>query len=196
MEPLILMTTLAVPLIVLCWLVCVAYCVYKHIDAQETKTLTRGSSVIVVVEENTVPPTPLFTPTLKHKQDPQYAPVTSQVSSSMTLADILKKGDSGLNDSLGPTYYPKFPLNDVIDPLDASPRNVLPSPMAPLRPPWPHLPPLELSTKIKGGNRRASMGASNLNSSGSFSSFLATQALSLQSRMNNSTRVLDFNSTR
>ena len=69
----------------------------------------------------------------------------------------------------------QFPLNDVIDPLDASPRNVLPSPMAPLRPPWPHLPPLELSTKIKGGNRRASMGASNLNSSGSFSSFLATQ---------------------
>ena len=72
---------------------------------------------VLVGESST--PTPLFTPTLKHKQDPTYAPVTSQLSSSMTLADILRKGDSGLNDSLGPRYYPSLPVGDVLDPLQA-----------------------------------------------------------------------------
>ena len=116
---------------------------------------------------------------LVYVQDPTYAPVTSQFSSSMTLSEMLKQGGGGsrgLNDSLGPSYYPQFPINDFIDPLQATPNKVLPSPMAPLQPPWPHLPPLDVK---KNGNEGRSGGLggglANTFNSTTFSSFLASQ---------------------
>jgi hypothetical protein len=45
----------------------------------------------------------LMSPTLKPRQNPSYAPVTSHVASRLTLADVMKNGEAGLDDSLG-TY--------------------------------------------------------------------------------------------
>ena len=41
------------------------------------------------------------TTTVKPRQNPSYAPVTSHAASRMTLADVIKNGEVGLDDSLG-----------------------------------------------------------------------------------------------
>ncbi len=76
---------------------------------------------------------------------------------------------------IGPTYYPLYPVSTVEDPLEATPSHVIPSPMAPLEPPWPLLPPLETRGKKKkgGGGGGGSLNAS-LNSV-NFRHFLAAQ---------------------
>ena len=123
---------------------------------------------------------------LVYVQDPTYAPVTSQFSSSMTLSEMLKQGGGGsrgLNDSLGPSYYPQFPINDFIDPLQATPNKVLPSPMAPLQPPWPHLPPLDVKKNgSEGRSGGLGGGLANTFNSTTFSSFLASQVNQLINR--------------
>ena len=96
-------------------------------------------------------PTPLFTPSRLSgapRVSTTYAPVTSHIASSMRLADFMKNGDLGLSDSLGPRYYPKEPISSTLEPLDLlDSQCVLPSPMAPLEPPWPHLPPIDKNKK-------------------------------------------------
>ena len=57
--------------------------------------------------------------------------------------------------------------------VQATPSKVIASPMAPLKPPWPHLPPLPGKGKEVQPGRGGGGGAHNLNSS--FSTFLATQ---------------------
>ena len=47
----------------------------------------------------------------------QYAPVTSHLASSLTMADFLKmKKDINLEDSLGPKYYPTAPISTIPEP--------------------------------------------------------------------------------
>jgi hypothetical protein len=43
----------------------------------------------------------LCSPTVKQRQNPCYAPVTSHVASRLTLAEVIKNGDAGLDDSFG-----------------------------------------------------------------------------------------------
>ena len=77
----------------------------------------------------------------------------------------------------GPTYYPLYPISTVEDPLNATPSHLVPSPMAPLEPPWPHLPPLEVRGNKKGGGGGGGGGSLNAStSSASFRQFLAAQA--------------------
>ena len=54
--------------------------------------------MVTVTEEQ------LFSPTVKHRQNPCYAPVTSHVASRMTLAEVIKNGELGLDDSFGKRY--------------------------------------------------------------------------------------------
>ncbi len=44
-------------------------------------------------------------PVNNSRQDPCYAPVTSHAASRMTLADVMKNGESGLDDSLGRVFF-------------------------------------------------------------------------------------------
>ncbi len=53
--------------------------------------------MVKVCEEQPGSPPPVNT----SRQDPCYAPVTSHAASRMTLADVMKNGESGLDDSLG-----------------------------------------------------------------------------------------------
>ena len=187
-NALIILTSILVPLIVVLWITCLAICLYKHISSRfESRQQT--TSVTVVVGTPSKAPTPLFTPsnatrpvTTLHtpRTDPTYAPVTSHIASSMTMADFLKgKADIGLNDSLGPKYYPKVPISTIPDPPETN--QVFDSPMAPLEPPWPHLPPID-SVKSNEDSQRLS----SLNSSGisrTFNNrvnFLSSQILNLQ----------------
>ena len=124
-------------------------------------------SVTVVVENNnnSQPPLP---PDQKPPQPPvissQYAPVTSHLASSLTMSDFIKlKSDVNLNDSLGPLYYPQAPISTIPEPPGSE--EMLPSPMAPLVPPWPHLPPITTSANEKTGEAGAARSARSLNSS-------------------------------
>ena len=53
--------------------------------------------MVKVCEEQPCSPPPVN----NSRQDPCYAPVTSHAASRMTLADVMKNGESGLDDSLG-----------------------------------------------------------------------------------------------
>jgi hypothetical protein len=53
--------------------------------------------MVKVCEEQPCSPLPVN----NSRQDPCYAPVTSHAASRMTLADVMKNGESGLDDSLG-----------------------------------------------------------------------------------------------
>jgi hypothetical protein len=53
--------------------------------------------MVKVCEEQPGSPPPVN----NSRQDPCYAPVTSHAASRMTLADVMKNGESGLDDSLG-----------------------------------------------------------------------------------------------
>jgi hypothetical protein len=76
----------------------------------------------------------------------------------------------------GPTYYPLYPVSTVEDPLEATPSHVIPSPMAPLEPPWPLLPPLETRAKKKKGGGGGGGGSLNASlNSVNFRHFLAAQ---------------------
>ena len=183
-NALLALTSVLVPLIVVLWLTCLAICLYKHISSKLEARQTTSVTVVVGTPSRQLP-TPLFTPSTRPvttlhtpRTDPTYAPVTSHIASSMTMADYLKgKGDINLNDSLGPKYYPKVPISTVPDPLENN--QMFPSPMAPLEPPWPHLPPIDAG---KDGRRLS------LNSSGASRSFnnrvnyLSGQILNLQTQ--------------
>ena len=115
---------------------------------------------VVVENNNIITPSPQHPH--QHQQPPsgpvistQYAPVTSHLASSLTMADFLKmKADINLNDSLGPKYYPKVPISTIPEPPPTD--EMFPSPIAPLEPPWPHLPPINGTTnelKSTSGSR-------------------------------------------
>ena len=136
-------------------------------------------SVTVVVENNLGPPQPP-----EQKQPPaqpvissQYAPVTSHLASSLTMSDFMKlKSDVNLNDSLGPVYYPKAPISTIPEPPGSE--EMLPSPIAPLVPPWPHLPPISTSA-----NERTDQARSARSPNSSFNNrvnFLSNQILNPQ----------------
>ena len=186
----IAITSVLVPLIVVLWISCLAICLYKHISSRLEARQTTSVTVVVGTPSRQLP-TPLFTPsnrtiTTQHitRIDPTYAPVTSHIASSMTMADFLKgKGDIGLNDSLGPKYYPKDPISTITDPLETTPANqMFPSPMAPLQPPWPHLPPIDT---VKANDKAKTISLSSSGASRSFNNrvnFLSSQILNLQNQ--------------
>ena len=143
-------------------------------------------SVTVVVENNNNigQPQPQQPPDQKQPPPPvissQYAPVTSHLASSLTMSDFMKlKSDVNLNDSLGPLYYPQAPISVIPEPPGSE--ELLPSPMAPLVPPWPHLPPISTSANEKTGEARAARSARSLNSSfNNRVNFLSNQILNPQ----------------
>lgn len=145
---LVVVTSVLIPLIVITWLCCLGYCLLKNLATKlETQRQSTAVTVVVASSTSSAPcPTPLFTPSRppSTRVATTYAPVTSHLASSLTLSDFMRGGELGLNDSLGPRYYPKQPLSEAgkleeLPPLD----QLFPSPMAPLQPPWPHLPPIE-----------------------------------------------------
>ena len=120
-----LLVTVFLPLLILIWASCLVICLYKHIVARLERTRTgQCPSVRVVVENNNI----ISPPQQQHKQQQQqqagqtvissqYAPVTSHLASSLTMADFLKmKKDINLEDSLGPKYYPTAPISTIPEP--------------------------------------------------------------------------------
>jgi len=149
------LVTVFVPLLLIIWVSCLVICLYKHIITRLEKNKTeQGTSVRVVVEnrniitpqpqQQTTTPSATTTTTTTSVIPTQYAPVTSHLSSSLTMSDLLKmKSEVNLSDSLGPKYYPKAPISTIPEPPGVD--EVFPSPIAPLVPPWPHLPPINSS---------------------------------------------------
>ena len=160
----------------------------KYICRLEKNRTGQCPSVTVVEENNNISqprpsdekqPTP---PVISS----QYAPVTSHLASSLTMSDFIKlKSEVNLNDSLGPLYYPKVPISTIPEPPGSE--ELLPSPMAPLVPPWPHLPPISSSsTNEKTGETRS---ARSLNSSfNNRVNFLSNQILNPQNHTQPSDR--------
>lgn len=112
---------------------------------QSTAT-TLGSSIHVLPRGPTMPGA---MPEVHEDQDRAlYGPV---VHVPEGLKRSLELQGKSLSDSLGPVYYPKHPLNqsDHVDGATDSPRRQSMSPMRPLQPPWPHLPPLNGSNDRK-----------------------------------------------
>ena len=122
-----LLVTVFLPLLILIWASCLVICLYKHIVARLERTRTgQCPSVRVVVENNNII-SPPQQQQQQHKQQQQqagqtvissqYAPVTSHLASSLTMADFLKmKKDINLEDSLGPKYYPTAPISTIPEP--------------------------------------------------------------------------------
>ena len=150
------LVTVFVPLLLIIWVSCLVICLYKHIITRLEKNKTeQGTSVRVVVEnrniitpqpqqQSTTPSATTTTTTTTSVIPTQYAPVTSHLSSSLTMSDLLKmKSEVNLSDSLGPKYYPKAPISTIPEPPGVD--EVFPSPIAPPVPPWPHLPPINSS---------------------------------------------------
>ena len=161
-RPWVVLTSVFLPLIVIIWTSCLLICLYKHIVAKLQKTKvghTTTTSVRVVVSDNNNNDNSNNNSANSSDKrrsigdvgvavgppggtviSSQYAPVTSHLASSLTMADFVKmKADINLNDSLGPRYYPSAPISPIPEPPRSN--EVFPSPIAPLEPPWPHLPP-------------------------------------------------------
>ena len=135
-------------------------------------------NVIISIINNNI----ITTPQPQQQKQPviptQYAPVTSHLASSLTMADFLKMKSSevNLNDSLGPKYYPKAPVSTIPEPPGT--HEMFPSPIAPLEPPWPHLPPIDKTSNEK---TLSSSGARSLNASfNTRVNFLSNQILNPQ----------------
>ena len=180
-----ILVTVFLPPLVLIWAGCLIICLYKHLMLRLEKNMTRTgqcASVTVVVENNNLSQAPasgLKQPVTRQQPviSSQYAPVTSHLASSLTMADFIKlKSDINLNDSLGPLYYPKAPISTIPEPLARE--ELFPSPMAPLVPPWPHLPPISSAANEKTGSSR---GLRSLNASfNNRVNFLSNQILNPQ----------------
>ena len=146
-HALALLTSVLVPLIALTWLCCLAYCFVKSLSGK-LEGRQQSTAVTVVVAPSAAAAAPnLFTRSRppSTRVDNTYAPVTSHLTSSMTLSDFMKAGNLDLNDSLGPRYYPPEPVSRAAHTVEERTAldQMFPSPMAPLEPPWPHLPPIE-----------------------------------------------------
>ena len=167
-RPWVVLSAVFLPLIAIIWTSCLLICLYKHIMAKLNKTKVGHStttSVTVLVSDNN-------NNNSNHSNNSnnssnrssskgrgggevsvpvistQYAPVTSHLASSLTMADFVKmKADINLNDSLGPRYYPSAPISTIPEPPPTN--EVFPSPIAPLEPPWPHLPPINSTATEK-----------------------------------------------
>lgn len=141
-----IVTAILIPCVVLTWLCCLAYCFVKNLQGKLDPGRQQQNTAVTVVVAPSAAPSALFTRSRppSSRVDATYAPVTSHLASSMTLSDFLKSGDLNLNDSLGPRYYPPEPVSrDVARLQETTPQDqMFPSPMAPLEPPWPHLPPI------------------------------------------------------
>ena len=154
-----ILVTVFLPPLVLIWAGCLIICLYKHLMLRLEKNMTRTgqcASVTVVVENNNLSQAPasgLKQPVTRRQPviSSQCAPVTSHLASSLTMADFIKS-DINLNASLGPLYYPKAPISTIPEPLASE--ELFPSPMAPLVPPWPHLPPISSAANEKTGSSR------------------------------------------
>ena len=169
-RPWVVLSSVFLPLIAIIWTSCLLICLYKHIMAKLHKTKVGHStttSVTVLVSDNNnnndsnrsnssssssssgdkgrgSGEVGVSVPVIST----QYAPVTSHLASSLTMADFVKmKADINLNDSLGPRYYPSAPVSTIPDPPASN--EVFPSPIAPLEPPWPHLPPINSTATEK-----------------------------------------------
>ena len=159
-RPWVVLASVFLPLIAIIWTSCLLICLYKHIMAKLHKTKVGHStttSVTVLVSDSNNNNSSNSRNSSSNTSDKgrsggdvgvsvpvistQYAPVTSHLASSLTMADFVKmKADINLNDSLGPRYYPSVPISTIPDPPPTN--EVFPSPIAPLEPPWPHLPPI------------------------------------------------------
>lgn len=157
-RPWVVLASVFLPLIAIIWTSCLLICLYKHLMAKLHKTKVGHStttSVTVLVSDNNNNSSRNSSSSNTSDKgrsggdvgvsvpviSTQYAPVTSHLASSLTMADFVKmKADINLNDSLGPRYYPSAPISTIPDPPPSN--EVFPSPIAPLEPPWPHLPPI------------------------------------------------------
>merc|ERR1712062_650969 len=134
----VVLASVFLPLIAIIWTSCLLICLYKHIMAKLHKTKVGHStttSVTVLVSNNNNN----NNDDSRHSSSrsgmiekgrgggdvgvsvpvisTQYAPVTSHLASSLTMADFVKmKADINLNDSLGPRYYPSAPISTIPDP--------------------------------------------------------------------------------
>ena len=178
-----ILVTVFLPPLVLIWAGCLIICLYKHLMLRLEKNMTRTgqcASVTVVVENNKLSQAPasgLKQPVTRQQPviSSQCAPVTSHLASSLTMADFIKS-DIDLNASLGPLFYPKAPISTIPEPLARE--ELFPSPMAPLVPPWPHLPPISSAANEKTGSSR---GPRSLNASfNNRVNFLSNQILNPQ----------------
>ena len=170
-RPWVVLSSVFLPLIAIIWTSCLLICLYKHIMAKLHKTKvghSTATSVTVLVSDNNNNNNNSRNSSNSSGSDKgssggdvgvsvpvistQYAPVTSHLASSLTMADFVKmKADINLNDSLGPRYYPSAPISTIPDPPPSN--EVFPSPMAPLEAPWPHLPPIN-TDKQSGSSAR------------------------------------------
>jgi len=161
--------TVFLPLLIVIWISCLVICLYKHIIARLEKNRTgQCPNVRVVVENNNIITTPQPQQQQQQQQSvipTQYAPVTSHLASSLTMADFLKMKQEtvNLNDSLGPKYYPKVPVSTIPEPPAS--HEMFPSPIAPLEPPWPHLPPIDKTSAEKPVTASSSSAGRSLNAS-------------------------------
>ena len=166
-RPWVVLSAVFLPLIAIIWTSCLLICLYKHILAKLQKTKVGHStttSVTVLVSDNNNNNSSSGTSSSSSSRNSdkargsgdvsvpvistQYAPVTSHLASSLTMADFVKlKADINLNDSLGPRYYPSAPISTIPEPPPSN--EVFPSPIAPLEPPWPHLPPINSTASEK-----------------------------------------------
>ena len=171
-NPWIVLTSVFLPLIVIIWTSCLLICLYKHFMTKLQKKKvghTTPTSVRVVVSGNNSNNSSSNNNNNDRRVEEksrstgevgvgpvistQYAPVTSHLASSLTMADFLKmKADINLNDSLGPRYYPSVPISTIPEPPPKD--EVFPSPIAPLEPPWPHLPPISSTSSEKPSSSR------------------------------------------
>ena len=174
-RPWVVLASVFLPLIAIIWTSCLLICLYKHIMAKVQKTkvghsTTTSVTVLVSDTNNNTDSRHSSSSSSSGLSDKgrrggdvgvsvpvistQYAPVTSHLASSLTMADFLKmKADINLNDSLGPRYYPSAPISTIPDPPPSN--EVFPSPIAPLEPPWPHLPPINST----GSEKQSGSGA-------------------------------------
>merc|ERR1711953_1573875 len=129
-RPWVVLSSVFLPLIAIIWTSCLLICLYKHIMAKLHKTKVGHStttSVTVLVSDsnnnnNNNNSRNNSSSSSSNASDKgrsggdvgvsvpvistQYAPVTSHLASSLTMADFVKmKADINLNDSLGPRYY-------------------------------------------------------------------------------------------
>ena len=170
-HPWVVLTSIFLPLILIIWTSCLLICLYKHMMAKLHKTKvghTTAAPLRVVVSDNNnnnnnnsssssgsgsgsgsgVDKSRTAGDIGVGVISTQYAPVTSHLASSLTMADFVKmKTDINLNDSLGPRYYPSAPISTIPEPPRSN--EVFPSPIAPLEPPWPHLPPINSTASEK-----------------------------------------------
>lgn len=173
-----ILTTLAVPGIVIGWLCCLCYCVVKHLVHQEQQLKVRQTgSVIVIVEESVEKPSQLFTPTNKSLQILKAGGQMSSLSPVPMLPSAtgftsipatrpptrpgtrpgtttLSTLQSGVPDLPGNTSQIS-PSAPTLEPLPQSPRS---RPMLPTPPKaktlWTPLPPIQGAAQKTESNKK------------------------------------------